>query len=294
MFRHGSRYDYSKVIYKNTKTNVIIVCKKHGEFEQRPDHHFNGSGCKQCGIEDSHKKQRLNSKDFFLACENKHDGKYSYALDSFSGVDNPIKIMCPKHGVFEQRALRHKSGAGCKDCHLEEISVSLSMKWPEFLKRATDKHAGFYEYEQPESFKSSTLVAIKCPQHKVFHQRASAHLDGAGCRLCNVQKRLKPNTFFYLAVAKDCFKVGLTSNLKSRIAVFSATVGKKFKVVKTIKSDLTTLVNLEDDALTSARTLGLKNLSTKDGGTEAFYANEEQYKEFIIILDRLTNNIAGS
>ena len=37
---HGNVYDYSKVDYKNNKTKVIIVCKKHGEFMQRPDSHI--------------------------------------------------------------------------------------------------------------------------------------------------------------------------------------------------------------------------------------------------------------
>ena len=45
---HGERYDYSKVNYKNAKTNIIIICKKHGEFYQSPTSHLNGSGCPKC------------------------------------------------------------------------------------------------------------------------------------------------------------------------------------------------------------------------------------------------------
>lgn len=29
---HGYKYDYSKVIYKNTHSKIKIICKKHGEF----------------------------------------------------------------------------------------------------------------------------------------------------------------------------------------------------------------------------------------------------------------------
>lgn len=46
---HGERYDYSKVVYINCKTDVEIGCNKHGFFWQSPANHCKGSGCKLCG-----------------------------------------------------------------------------------------------------------------------------------------------------------------------------------------------------------------------------------------------------
>lgn len=46
---HGDCYDYSKVMYVNTKTKVCVVCPEHGEFWQRAESHLNGMGCKMCG-----------------------------------------------------------------------------------------------------------------------------------------------------------------------------------------------------------------------------------------------------
>lgn len=46
---HRSRYDYSKVIYKNSKEKVCIICPEHGEFWQRPSNHLLGHGCPMCG-----------------------------------------------------------------------------------------------------------------------------------------------------------------------------------------------------------------------------------------------------
>lgn len=54
--KHGDKYDYSKVEYINNKTPVIIVCKRHGEFKQRPDSHLHGKGCYYCGL-DTHKEK---------------------------------------------------------------------------------------------------------------------------------------------------------------------------------------------------------------------------------------------
>lgn len=47
--RHNFRYDYSKVIYVNGNTHVIIGCPSHGDFNQKPDGHMNtGRGCPKC------------------------------------------------------------------------------------------------------------------------------------------------------------------------------------------------------------------------------------------------------
>lgn len=48
---HGDKYDYSKVVYVNPKTNIEIICSIHGQFPQRPDHHLRGSGCDKCAKE---------------------------------------------------------------------------------------------------------------------------------------------------------------------------------------------------------------------------------------------------
>ena len=47
---HGDKYDYSKVEYKTAKTKIIIICKEHGEFEQRPVVHLLGCGCPKCSL----------------------------------------------------------------------------------------------------------------------------------------------------------------------------------------------------------------------------------------------------
>ena len=50
--KHGvGRYDYSKVKYINSDTDVIIICHNHEEpyeFPQTPHHHLMGDGCPLC------------------------------------------------------------------------------------------------------------------------------------------------------------------------------------------------------------------------------------------------------
>ena len=45
---HDNKYDYSKIEYVNRQTEIIIICKTHGEFEQRPNYHLSGRGCYEC------------------------------------------------------------------------------------------------------------------------------------------------------------------------------------------------------------------------------------------------------
>ena len=53
---HGDIYDYSLVDYKDSKTKVKIICRQCGRvFEQNPNHHLRGCGCKYC-----RHKNRLN------------------------------------------------------------------------------------------------------------------------------------------------------------------------------------------------------------------------------------------
>lgn len=45
---HGDRYDYSRADYRSNKKKVTIVCRQHGPFEQVPNSHLSGRGCRQC------------------------------------------------------------------------------------------------------------------------------------------------------------------------------------------------------------------------------------------------------
>ncbi len=48
--KYNNFFNYSKVVYKGSKTKVIIVCPLHGVFKQRPNDHLNVThGCPKCG-----------------------------------------------------------------------------------------------------------------------------------------------------------------------------------------------------------------------------------------------------
>lgn len=53
---HGDRYNYDKVKYNHLHEKVIIICNRHGEFEQTPKNHLRGQNCRKCYLEDTNGK----------------------------------------------------------------------------------------------------------------------------------------------------------------------------------------------------------------------------------------------
>lgn len=47
-----------------------------------------------------------------------HNNKYNYSLVDYINIRTKIKIICPEHGVFEQRVDSHLKGSGCKKCYV--------------------------------------------------------------------------------------------------------------------------------------------------------------------------------
>lgn len=45
---HKNFYTYKKIKYVESKEKIVITCPKHGDFEQAPDKHLQGQGCKKC------------------------------------------------------------------------------------------------------------------------------------------------------------------------------------------------------------------------------------------------------
>lgn len=60
---HNNTYSYLKTVYVSyDKDKVIITCKLHGDFLQRPSDHLRGKGCKVCGINKSASQKILMEK----------------------------------------------------------------------------------------------------------------------------------------------------------------------------------------------------------------------------------------
>ena len=67
----------------------------------------------------------------------------------------------------------------------------------EFIKEATEKHEGKYDYSKVEYVNAKTKVCIKCPEHGEFWQTPADHTRGIGCPTCNIS-HLERSVMSYL------------------------------------------------------------------------------------------------
>jgi len=139
---HGNTYDYSQTIYTGAKSQLNIICQSHGKIEIRANNHINGNGCRLCAHELSANLQRKSGKQFIDESIKIHGEKYDYSKVDYVNARTDVKIICPKHGQFSQRANDHLSGNGCALCHLESITKTSL----QFIEDAKIVHGEKYNY----------------------------------------------------------------------------------------------------------------------------------------------------
>lgn len=175
---HNNKYDYTKSVYINSYTKISIVCKEHGLFKQLPNNHISGQGCPKCS------GKSLSNDELLLKMKKIHNNKYDYTLAIFNSMLDKIKIICPYHGIFEQKLSNHINlKQGCIKC----ANVYLSNR-DEFIKKSINKHGYLYNYDKVIYKGSKVNVDIVCEKHGLFSQSPTKHLSGNGCPICKLSK----------------------------------------------------------------------------------------------------------
>ena len=84
--------------------------------------------------------KKLTTNDFIEKSKNIHKNKYDYSLSTYSGYHEKIKIICCKHGIFEQVVSDHLSGCGCPKC------VGKTKTTEEFINECEKIHRKKYDF----------------------------------------------------------------------------------------------------------------------------------------------------
>lgn len=128
---------------------------------------------------------RLTIEQFINKSNKIHDYAYDYSLTEYRGAHNKVKIICKKHGIFEQIATDHcNTGCGCPECSNVKPMNSFT-----FSKRASLIHKEKYDYSLVEYKNAFTKVKIICKKHGIFEQKPDYHLySKSGCPKCKTSK----------------------------------------------------------------------------------------------------------
>jgi len=109
---HGDKYDYSKVIYKNSGVKVEIICSLHGIFLQSPRNHLSGNGCSKC----RNSKGEIKIKDWLSKNNIEHECQKTFndCINNSTHRRLPFDFYLPKYNlIIEFDGKQHfKEGIG--------------------------------------------------------------------------------------------------------------------------------------------------------------------------------------
>lgn len=130
--RWGDEFDLSQIKYVDSRTKVLVGCRKHGFFYTYPTELLRGVfPCRKCWMESIGKYGMVTYEDFVKRSNTVHNNKYKYPDMDFKSVKDKVRIVCPKHGEFTQEVFSHMKGVGCPKCN----SSKGEMKVESFLKK---------------------------------------------------------------------------------------------------------------------------------------------------------------
>ncbi len=183
---HGNYYDYSKVVYVNSKTKVCIICPKHGEFWQIPNNHLNGNGCPSCANEKNKDVMRSNTYEFLNKLKKVlSEDEYDFSKVDYYNNRKKVLVICKKHGEFYAKPADLLHGHGCPICRYIKAHDKTRKSTEQFISDARKVHGSKYDYSKTAYKGAHEKVIITCPEHGDFEQEPNVHLKGYGCPKCS-------------------------------------------------------------------------------------------------------------
>lgn len=149
---HNNTYDYSKVVYTHSEDDVIIICKKHGEFKTNLKNHARVSGCPSCSSKNVFSTLKPATL-YYIRIE--RDGNTAYKIGvTNSSLKNRFTASQMKYITILQET-KYDDGYQCK---LAEREICSKFK--------TDRYQGpkLLPYGHTEMFNRDVL-GLDLPVH---------------------------------------------------------------------------------------------------------------------------------
>ena len=187
----GNKYEYSKTKYVDSKTRVIIICHKHGEFLQLARSHLQGHGCYSCGREKISKNNELIKKgcedEFKIKSNIIHCNIYDYTKSNYIDAKTNLIVICKEHGEFNVTPNNHLRHKGCPKCGKIKSANAKIKPYEEYLNEFIKLYGNKYDYSLVEWKGSSSIISIICNNHGIFDILPYMHKSGKECPKCSNQ-----------------------------------------------------------------------------------------------------------
>lgn len=202
--------------YVNNSTKIKHKCSKGHVYNQRPDKHLIGQGCRQCATIKTHNKQRKTPEEYYNECKSKG---LDLPIEDYRGALIKVKHKCSKCGnIYEQKPNEHLRGRGCSKC-----SGNIK-KTPEgYYNECKSKG---YDLPSEPYVNNHTEIKHKCNKcGNIYEQTPNKHLEGRGCPKCGRKKMVnsrigktkKKITEEYIKECKEkCLDLPIESYINSK------------------------------------------------------------------------------
>ena len=215
---HGDRYDYSKVEYVDSKTNVCIICPEHGEFWQTPANHLSGRGCEKCGKISMKEKNKKSKEEFIKQSRLFFGDWFDYSKVNYINNKTKVCLICKKHGEFYTRPDGHlTSHRGCPQCAAEK-NINENILFEHLSKRYENIHF----FHSKRGIKNLGLFEID-----IYDEKNKIAIEYQGDEHFEAVDFFNGEDGLNATLERDKRKIELCK--KNGIKLFHFTYNKKFK-----------------------------------------------------------------
>lgn len=238
-------YKYNEVIrckkYNNVNNTLIQqYCDIHGWIDRKYTDLIQTNGrCPKC----SYNRNKVYSyEEYIEKVKNKHSNFFTYIKSDYKGVHSNLRIVCPYHGEFKQKAYKHLQGDwGCKVC----TELYKRYKW--------------YNTKKKKSLKKEELTQLKnlpCKLYVIYIYNKEEEFLKIGITKNSLKRRYDSLKFYkyetlkiinsnlYNCVTLESLIINSLKDYKyiplSKIDGYSEClkIGSFFKIIKLIKNEL--------------------------------------------------------
>lgn len=223
--------------------------------------------------------KKLSQIQFIEYANKRFNNKFDYSLVKYAGLHKKVKIICPRHGEFQQRPSSHlyTTSQGCRECGYIERKMYKG-NTQQFIQQAQKTHGNKYDYSKSTYVDVCTKIEIICLTCGPFFPTPNDHISKkSGCPKCAVRNRDRARIYnidkfpeLVICPAKiyvihmqhkneNFIKVGITkNNVKIRYAgtnVSDKYVNKEILIEKTLP--LVDAFNLEQKILITLKIIDI-------------------------------------
>lgn len=198
--------------YKDSSSQVIFECEKHGQWSRRTVASVcsSGTGCRACAAIERGNNLKLDETSLVKEVKGKVEAKgyiFHGLFGEYKSLTTRLILECPAHGVWDTTTIhkmKYESSRGCPDCGAERTRTSRIVPEPERLKQVEQicSSLGYKFNGWVGNFKNIfTKLKLECPEHGEWRTTDIRGFteNGVGCPSC----RNKTADMSYIHLVKD-------------------------------------------------------------------------------------------